>query len=236
MALLAMNSHGQDARALQNGLYRGHRQSRAALFCRDAPADARKGCASIAGGGDRQRYNTAVVKMHIREARPQDVPAIARVHVDSWRTTYGGIVASEFLASLSYEESERMWRKGLASSPRPVSLYLAETPDGAVVGFAAAGPERDGDTTYQGEIYAIYLLQNYQRQGIGRELFRAGARELERRGLTPFLLWVLKANPARHFYQALGGQFLREKEIQIGNERLMEVAYGWADPRTIIED
>jgi ribosomal protein S18 acetylase RimI-like enzyme len=181
----------------------------------------------MTGGGDRRRYNAAVVKMRIREARPEDVAAIAQVHVDSWRTTYQGIVASEFLASLSYEESERMWRKGFASSPSPVSLYLAETPDSAVVGFAAAGPERESDTIYPGEVYAIYLLQNYQRQGIGRELFRAGGRELERRGLIPFLLWVLKANPARHFYQALGGKFLREKEIQIGNERLMEVAYGW---------
>src|SRR5271157_3943297 len=133
--------------------------------------------------------------MHIREARPQDAPAIAKVHVDSWRTTYGRIVASEFLASLSYEESERMWRNELSSSTNPVSLFVAETPDGAVVGFAAAGPEREGDTAYQGEIYALYLLQNYQRQGIGRELFNSCARELERRGFTSFLLWVLKANP-----------------------------------------
>jgi ribosomal protein S18 acetylase RimI-like enzyme len=165
--------------------------------------------------------------MRIREAQPQDVPAIAKVHVDSWRTTYDGIVASEFLASLSYEESERMWLNGLSSSPNPVSLYVAETPDGAVVGFAAAGAEREGDTTYKGEIYAIYVLQTYQRQGIGSALFKACALELDRRGFACFLLWVLKANPACQFYQALGGKFLREKEIQIGNERLIEVAYGW---------
>ena len=171
--------------------------------------------------------------MHIREARPQDLPAIAKVHIDSWRTTYAGIVASEFLASLKYEESEQMWRKGLSSSPDPVSLYVAETPVGAVVGFAAAGREREGDATYKGEIYAIYLLQDYQRQGIGAALFRAGARELERRGFTPFLLWVLKANPACHFYEALGGKYLREQEIQIGNQQLIEVAYGWADTEKV---
>jgi ribosomal protein S18 acetylase RimI-like enzyme len=173
--------------------------------------------------------------MHIREARPQDVPAIAKVHVDSWRTTYRGMVASEFLASLSYEESERMWLNGLSSSPNPVSLFVAETPDGGVVGFAAAGREREGEAVFQGEIYALYLLHNYQRQGIGRALFRACARDLERRGFTPFLLWVLKANPACHFYQALDGKLVREKEIQIGAERLIELAYGWADTGTIPE-
>ena len=174
-------------------------------------------------------------KMHIRKAQPRDLPAIAKVHVDSWRTTYAGIVASEFLASLKYEESERMWREGLLSSTNPLSLYVAETPDGAVVGFAAAGHEREGDTTYKGEIYAIYVLQNYQRQGIGTALFTACVRELERRGFGAFLLWVLKTNPARNFYRALGGKFLREQEIQIGNKRLLEVAYGWADARDILE-
>jgi ribosomal protein S18 acetylase RimI-like enzyme len=171
----------------------------------------------------------------ICEARPQDIPAIAKVHVDSWRTTYRGIVASEFLASLSYEESERMWLNGLASSTHPVSLLVAETADGAVVGFAAGGPEREGDPNYQGEIYAIYLVQNYQRRGIGSALFKACVRELERRGFTSLLLWVLKANPARRFYETLGGKFLREKEIPIGNERLVEVAYGWTDTRTTPE-
>jgi hypothetical protein len=39
----------------------------------------------------------------IREAAPADAPGIARVHVDTWRTTYQGIVPDQFLARLSYE-------------------------------------------------------------------------------------------------------------------------------------
>ena len=173
--------------------------------------------------------------MHIREARPQDVPAIAKVHVNSWRTTYRGIVAGEFLNSLSYDEREQMWLNALSSPTGSVFLYVAETPDGAVVGFAAAGPERESNTRYKGEIYAIYLLQNYQRQGVGSALFKACVRELEQRGFTSFLLWVLRENPARHFYEALGGKVLREREIEIGNERPFEVAYGWTDTRTTHE-
>ncbi len=167
------------------------------------------------------------MEISIRKAHAQDVPAIAKVHVDTWRTTYQGIIASEFLDSLSYQESERMWQNGITSSPNPASLCVAETPGGKVVGFAAAGHEREGDKTYPGEIYAIYLLQTYQRQGIGSSLFRACAQELNQRGFTRFLLWVLKANPSRQFYEALGGKYLREKEIRIGNERILEVAYAW---------
>lgn len=47
-----------------------------------------------------------MITVRIRAATPDDAPGIARVHVDSWRTTYAGIISAEFLANLSYEKSE----------------------------------------------------------------------------------------------------------------------------------
>ena len=41
------------------------------------------------------------------------------------------------------------------------------------------------------------------------------------------MVWVLKDNPARGFYERLDSEYLYEKPIEIGNETLMEVAYGW---------
>ena len=53
-------------------------------------------------------------------------------------------------------------------------------------------------------------------------------RELNRRGFSSMLLWVLKDNlPSRKFYEAVGGKYLREKPMVIGNQTLIEVAYGW---------
>jgi GNAT superfamily N-acetyltransferase len=172
--------------------------------------------------------------MLIRKAQAKDAPAIAKVHVDSWRTTYAGIVSSEFLASLSYEQREETWSNVLSSPTSQSFIYVAESVDSELVGFACAGPEREGDDIYKGEIYALYLLQSHQRQGIGSMLFRASAEELHQRGITSLLIWVLVANPFRKFYEALGGQYLREKEIEIGTQRLVEVAYGWKDTRMSI--
>ena len=44
----------------------------------------------------------------IRMALAVDAPAIARVHVDSWRATYRDIVPEEHLAKLSYEKREEL--------------------------------------------------------------------------------------------------------------------------------
>ncbi|MER3443492.1 MAG: GNAT family N-acetyltransferase, partial [Meiothermus sp.] len=78
--------------------------------------------------------------MTVRPARPDDAPAIARVHVDSWRETYAGIVPNEFLAGLSYERREQMWRSGLEHPGWKGGLFVAEDPEHRVVGFVAGGP------------------------------------------------------------------------------------------------
>ena len=47
----------------------------------------------------------------IREAQIEDALGIAKIHVDTWRSTYRGAMPDALLASLSYEKSERMWRR-----------------------------------------------------------------------------------------------------------------------------
>ena len=96
--------------------------------------------------------------MLIREASPSDAAAIARVHVDSWRTTYAGIVPADYLANLSYTRREQFWRD-ILSTPTPSGcVYVAAQDTGEIVGFASGGPERSGNAIYRGELYAIYLL------------------------------------------------------------------------------
>ena len=92
------------------------------------------------------------------------------------------------------------------------------------------GPERSGATDYHGEPYAIYLLEEYQRRAIGRQLTGVVGSRLVGSGMRSMLTWVLADNtPAHHFYEALGGQFVREQDITIGGTSLVEVAYGWKD-------
>lgn len=47
--------------------------------------------------------------MQIRKATLQDAEAIARVHVDSWKTTYKGIIPDNVLNNLSYTQRTEQW-------------------------------------------------------------------------------------------------------------------------------
>ena len=165
----------------------------------------------------------------IRAARPEDGGGIARVHVESWRTTYQGLVPEEYLAGLSIEQRREAWRRRLEVVDGPGFAVVAEEEDGEIVGFAAGGPERDGTHGFAGELYAIYLLQGRQGRGIGQMLFDAVVAGLMARGTRDMMLWVVEENPSRGFYDRMGGQVFARKLDTIGGAALFEVAYGWSD-------
>ena len=169
----------------------------------------------------------AAQEIRIRQAVDSDARGIARVHVDSWRSTYAGIVPSEHLAALDYDRREANWHRLLAD--RRQVAFVAEDRHGRIIGFVSGGPERNHDNAYPGELYAVYLLASCQGRGLGRRLVAALAEWFLSRGWQSMLLWVLEDNPSRGFYEALGGVRIKQETVAIGGTELAEVAYGWSD-------
>lgn len=161
----------------------------------------------------------------IRAAVADDAPAIARVNVATWRSTYRAVLPDDFLAALTEAGYADRWRRFL--NDRSTRVYVVEV-DGELVGFASGGRERAGEPGYTGELYAIYILDAFQRHGYGRELVRTFVTGLRELGLEDMLIWVLRDNlAARGFYERLGGAYVRAQPITIGSATLEEVSYGW---------
>lgn len=164
------------------------------------------------------------MKFTVRQARIEDADSIARVHVESWKTTYAGIVPDAYLASLTPEPRAEMWKGQLNAGT--ILIFVAEDATG-IFGFASGGKSRETIPGYDAELYAIYLLQQKQRQGVGRSLVQKVAEALRRKGFRSLIVWVLAKNPAVDFYVSLRGSLVAEKEIEIGGLRLNEIALGW---------
>lgn len=164
----------------------------------------------------------------IREATFDDISAISQVHVDTWRSTYAGIVPDAVLARMSYEKRQEAWRRVFENASKVDGFtYVAENELRQVIGFSDGGKERTGNLSYSGELNALYILKHYQRRGLGREMVASVAQRLHQMGLRSMLTWVLERNPACQFYEALGSHIVQKKEITIGEKSLIEVAYGW---------
>lgn len=135
--------------------------------------------------------------MLIRAAKPEDMPAVARVHVDSWRTTYRNIVPAEYLVTLSYKQRGMAFRDTLTQEG--TIFFVAEDASEGIVGFVSGGPERSNAPVHRGELYAIYLLANRQRHGVGTAMVTALAKNLKAAGFDSMLALVLVDNPACSF-------------------------------------
>jgi GNAT superfamily N-acetyltransferase len=166
--------------------------------------------------------------IQIRNATLSDVPGVAKVHVDVWKTTYAGIVPKAFLEGRTYENKAPMWKRIIGESKPREHVVVAVDDLGQVVGFSCGGPNRDRNFPYGGEIFAIYLLQGFQGQGIGRRLFEASVDCLIRDQFSNMLVWVLQENPSCKFYSRMGGIVVGEKLENIGGKDLKELAFAWA--------
>lgn len=166
--------------------------------------------------------------MQIRIANEQDAEGIASVHVNSWKTTYRGIVDDVFLQKLSVAERVEGWRRKLANMPEDEQLLVISDEHGKVYGFMSYGTEREQKISHEGELYAIYLLEEIQGQGWGKRLFARLKEFLQTRGYRSLSVWVLVGNKAEQFYRYMGAQELKQKEIVIGGKRHAELALLWS--------
>jgi ribosomal protein S18 acetylase RimI-like enzyme len=168
----------------------------------------------------------AMDEITIRPARPGDARGIARLDVETWRTTYAGVLSTPYLVGLSERRREIGWRMVILREPRDVRVAVDAA--GAILGFGSCGPSRS-ERHFPGEVFTLYVMPDRQNQGIGRRLLIALFRRLVASGLDAAVVWVLRDNPSRFFYERLGGRQVSRKAIAVGGKPVEALAYGWRD-------
>lgn len=169
--------------------------------------------------------------MLIRKANVYDISDIAKVHVEAWHTTYDRIMSRDYLEGFTIEKRKKFWLKYINDGK---SVYVVEEKNGEIVGFAVPKIVRSDNNEALGEVSAMYILEKYQRQGIGKKLLITCARLLRNVDVNKMIIWVLKENPACGFYKSLGGEEVDAKIDRIDNKDLLKLAYKWEDVNLLI--
>ena len=169
----------------------------------------------------------------LRRATARDAPAIARVRVESWRTTYRGIIPDAYLDGMQVDASTAIWERVLTAGPNTTSVFVAEHAD-EIVGFASGAMLKEPKYGIDTELVAIYLRREFQHVGLGRRLVGTVVDAQSSYGATGLLTWVIAGNKAaRAFYERLGGELLVEQPFQWDGMDLVEAGYGWRDLCTL---
>jgi ribosomal protein S18 acetylase RimI-like enzyme len=164
--------------------------------------------------------------LQIRPATVDDARAIAEIHVRTWQAAYPGIVPAEYLASLSVDKHEAMWRESVVTG-RPELLVAMEGDE--MLGWVAFGPSRDdGAAPDDAEIWAIYVGASHWGRGVGRALWRHLEARLRGDHFKTVCLWAFPENVrATRFYESLGfaADVKSAKQFRLGDALLNEIRY-----------
>ncbi|MGD6855094.1 N-acetyltransferase family protein [Bacillus infantis] len=165
--------------------------------------------------------------MKIRRAEDQDAEGIAKVHVETWRTAYRGIIDDEYLAALSLEKRTELWHRNIAI---PGNIVLVAEDNGRIVGFADGSQEETGEYEgFKGDVTCLYVLEEHQGTGLGKILLQELFQVFQKEGIRSAIVKVLKENDACSFYERTGARLLKDAiPIKIGSGRELELCvYGW---------
>ena len=102
----------------------------------------------------------------IRDAGPDDLPAILRITNDAIENTDALWITTPFTL-----EQRRQWFEDRLAQGYPV--LVAVDPAGAVAGYGAYGAFRSFEGYARTAEHSVYVSPDYQRRGIGRSLLRA---------------------------------------------------------------
>jgi hypothetical protein len=92
---------------------------------------------------------------HIRDAREDEVPTLAKLHVQTFNETHRGGRSG----GPSYELRERQWREAFAAQDGSWFCFVVEDDTGELVGFAKGTLHDGGVPGFVGELNKIYVLR-----------------------------------------------------------------------------
>ena len=166
-----------------------------------------------------RRRGERLESLRIREATAGDIPRLAALHVKTWNETYFGVKNPP-----SYEVRERQWREQFTKDDGSWFCFVVENERGELVGFAKGQTYESKELPgYSGELNKIYLLRDYQRLGLGRQLVAHVAVRFRSRGINTMVLFGIPQNPSCAFHEAMGGEKLYAANGEFHG------GYGWRD-------
>lgn len=149
-------------------------------------------------------------KYLIRKRKREDCASIAKVVTIAWNETYKGIVSNDFLKGLYLNEEQRAINSYNNFNEANNHQYVLEV-NGNVVGFVNVGKADEKEYDNCGELYAIYIINEYKGKGYGKKLFETGVNELKNMGFDKMVIGCLDKNSSNDFYKHLGGKFIKQR-------------------------
>jgi len=146
----------------------------------------------------------------VRAATAEDVPEIARIQIDTWRTAYARLLPAAVLAAATPERAAAEWTAAVLRPPSSRHRVLVARDQEWTVGFVAFGPAEEdpyGDPPGTGVLHTLLVEPRWSRRGHGSRLLAAAVDHLRADGVTRAVVWLVEGDAAATtFYESAGWQ------------------------------
>jgi ribosomal protein S18 acetylase RimI-like enzyme len=142
------------------------------------------------------------MEINIRKAIPEDAYNFAVCHISCWQSAYKNIVLHEYLENMSTEKEKRVENYKNKLANQGDCKYYCVMHAERMIGFIIINIRHNEDKSSIGEIWAIYLIEEFCGKNYGKKLLDYAINELKRMEPKEIILWVFEENHrARHFYE-----------------------------------
>ena len=157
-----------------------------------------------------------------RDATEKDIPELGKLHAITWAETYNS-------KKSNIQLRQYQWQKAFAEeNDGSWFCILVVNINKELVGFAKGKINKDQNSKLHGDLNKIYLLNDYQRIGLGKKLFAMVVNRFLTEGVNDMVLFGIPQNPSCAFHEAMGGERL------YSGKGIFDGGYRWPDLKKLI--
>ena len=154
------------------------------------------------------------------KATEQDAKSIRYIGAYSWKETYTGLVPEDYLDYKTAHYEDKVEREKELINDINNNYYVARV-DNKTVGYVLYGKTNNEKYKDYGYVGALYLLNEYQGYGIGKQLFKIALEGLKEMGYSKMMLECMAGNNTINFYKKYLGEVVDEIDYPLNDGKII---------------
>jgi GNAT superfamily N-acetyltransferase len=114
------------------------------------------------------------------------------------------------------------------------SVFVVALVQKQMVGMLRYSKSSSDKTLREAEIRAFYILEEYQKMGLGTKMLRFAAKEMLDVGYKDLVICCIDKNPANQFYRKAGGVQTCTRSFHLAGKTYQDNMYYFSDLKKLL--
>lgn len=161
----------------------------------------------------------------VRKGNVEDLEEIILINKKTWKTTYNGIIDKDFLDNILIEVTPEELKCKTEQILNGNARYYVAIDNKKIVGMLKLIKVDTDNYGKIPEIQALYVIQEYQKKGIGSKLVNEAKKALKDEKFSKMQIGCIDGNPSNEFYKKIDGKLIGQRKFKLAGIDYNENVY-----------